>query len=171
MKPLNGSWLFNVDFEEIDTALTYAKFEKNKVTKQPDLESVIKNKFLQEITMKTKLKIGDKVKISKPKVTAGTCWVEGMGMEYYIGMVSRIKCIRCENADLEDIALVFPLSSLTLVEEATEQATEQVTKEIDWEQRRWELVCSILVTDFDIPIADGIEYADTIIKHYKQTLK
>lgn len=116
-----------------------------------------------------KFKIGDKVRIAKPEVTKGTCWVEGMGMEYYIGMTSRIKRIRCENVDLEDFALVFPLSSLILIEEADEQLTEQVTKQIDWEQRRWELATRLYANTSKLSVVDALVQADAFILHYIET--
>ena len=87
----------------------------------------------------SELKIGDKVRISKPEEPEETCWKEGM--QCFISKVSEKEFISSNNAsaDLEDTVYGFPLSSLTLVEEETEQPTEQVAKEIDWEMRRWEL--------------------------------
>lgn len=113
----------------------------------------------------SKLKIGDKVIIIKPKKTAGTCWREAM--RDCIGEISTIRNIDNREATLKDFKWWFPLSSLTLVEEAT----EQVTKQIDWEQRRWELSSKFyLSSDISTPEA-AIKYADTFIEHYKQKIK
>ena len=69
--------------------------------------------------MERVLKIGDKVRITKPENWEKTCWVEGMNR--FIGRVSEIELIYNSGASagLEDIDYIFPLSSLTLVEEAT----------------------------------------------------
>ena len=122
--------------------------------------------------MERELKIGDKVRITKPENWEKTCWVEGMNR--FIGRVSEIESIDniYANANLEDITYVFPLSSLTLIEEATEQVTEQVAeqvaKQIDWEQRRWELACKLFsLTSHE----QAISSADNFIKQYRQTLK
>ena len=180
MKPLNGSWLFNVDFEEIDTALTYAKFEKNKVTKQPDLESVIKNKFLQEITMETKFKVGDKVLLTKPKDTKTDELIWFPKMDKYVGEVFVVKDIGgrvgryyCTN---NEIVLFLCESWLTKIEEqpteqVIEQVTEQVAKPIDWEARRWEMASKIFAETEDITLDSAVRQADIFIKYYKQTLK
>ena len=119
--------------------------------------------------MERKLKIGDTVRITNPKETEGTCWVKGM--EYYIGMVSRINCICCENAYLEDIALVFPLSSLILIEEVDEQPTEKVINQIDWEQRRWDLASKLYAEMENITLESAVRQSEIFIKYYKQTLK
>ena len=115
----------------------------------------------------SELKIGDKVRISKPEEPEETCWKEGM--QCFISKVSEKEFISSNNAraDLEDTVYGFPLSSLTLVEEAD----EQVIKQIDWEQRRWELSSKFyLSSDISTPEA-AIKYADTFIEHYKQKIK
>lgn len=119
----------------------------------------------------SKLKIGDKVRIAKPEVTEGTCWIEGM--ECFISKVSEKEFISSNNAsaDLEDTVYGFPLSSLTLVEEADEQPTEQIAKEIDWEMRRWELAVRFYLELTVRTPQNAIGYADAFIEHYKQTLK
>ena len=101
--------------------------------------------------METKFKTGDKVLLNKPKCPNNNILFWGVEMERYIGDV-----------------LVLPSVVSPLTRE--ERPTEQVIKPIDWEQRRWELVCRILAQE-SMSIADGIEYADAIIKQYKQTLK
>lgn len=177
MKPLNGSWLFNVDFEEIDTALTYAKFEKNKVTKQPELESVNKNKFLQKITMKTKFKIGDKVVVSKPKrpMYKGLYWVTDM--DKCIGKIFEIINV---DIDAREYLLKdgggywFAESWLTKVEEGIiteEPKAVQVAKQIDWEQRRWEMASKIFAETEDITLDSAVRQADIFIEYYKRTSK
>ena len=120
--------------------------------------------------MKRKLKIGDKVRITKPEVTKGTCWIAAM--RGCVGEVSIIKNIDNKEATLKDFDWWFPLSSLTLVEEVTEQVTEQpteqATKQIDWEQRRWELACKLFsLTSHE----QAISSADNFIEQYRQTLK
>ena len=127
----------------------------------------------------SKLKIGDKVRITKPEEPEETCWIEGM--ERFIGKVSEKEFISSNNAsaDLEDTVYGFPLSSLTLVEETTEQVTgqvteqptEQVVKNIDWEQRRWEMASKIFAETEDITLDSAVRQADIFIKYYKQTLK
>lgn len=121
--------------------------------------------------MKRELKIGDKVRITKPKVTAGTCWIEAM--RDCIGEVSIIRNIDNREATLKDFKFWFPLSSLTLVDDAAEQVTEQVTeqvvKQIDWEQRGWELLSSLILQGRYIDVAIGL--VETAIEKYKQTLK
>ena len=122
--------------------------------------------------MESKFKVGDKVLLNKPKdtKTSELIWFPKMdkydGKEFVVrdigGRVGRYYCTN------DGVSLFLCESWLTKSEE---QPTEQVTKSIDWENRRWELVCSILVPDFDIPIADGINLVDDLIKQYKQTLK
>ena len=115
--------------------------------------------------MERELKIGDKVRISKPKKTAGTCWIEGM--RDCIGEISTIRNIDNREATLKDFKWWFPLSSLTLVEEAT----EQVTKQIDWEQRRWDMASKFYL-DPNVGTPESvIRQVDTFIDYYKQTLK
>ena len=116
--------------------------------------------------MKRELKIGDKVRINKPKVTAGTCWIDAM--RDCIGEVSIIRNIDNREATLKDFKWWFPLSSLTLVKEATEQVAEQVSNPIDWEKRRWELASKLFsLTSHE----QAISSADNFIERYKQTLK
>lgn len=127
----------------------------------------------------SELKIGDKVRITKPKETEETCWKEGM--QRFISKVSEKEFISSNNAsaDLEDTVYGFPLSSLTLVEEATEQPSEQVTKQvtkqvakkIDWEQRRWELAVRFYLEPTVKTQQNAIGYADAFIEYYKKTLK
>ena len=125
----------------------------------------------------SELKIGDKVRITKPKVTAGTCWIEAM--RDCIGEISTIRNIDNREATLKDFKWWFPLTSLTLVEEATEQPTEQVTKQvtkqvakkIDWEQRRWELAVRFYLEPTVKTQQNAIGYADAFIEYYKKTLK
>ena len=119
----------------------------------------------------SELKIGDKVRISKPEEPEETCWKEGM--QCFISKVSEKEFISSNNAsaDLEDTVYGFPLSSLTLVEEETEQLTEQVTKQIDWEMRRWELAVRFYLELTVRTPQNAIGYADAFIEHYKQTLK
>ena len=119
----------------------------------------------------SELKIGDKVRISKPEEPEETCWKEGM--QCFISKVSEKEFISSNNAsaDLEDTVYGFPLTSLTLVEEATEQLTEQVTKQIDWEQRRWELASKFYLDPRLMSAKAAIEQADIFIEDYKQTLK
>ena len=121
--------------------------------------------------MKRELKIGDTVRIIKPKKTAGTCWIAAM--RGCVGEVSIIKNIDNKEATLKDFDWWFPLSSLVLVEEVTEQVTEQVAeqvaKQIDWEQRGWELLSSLILQGRHIDVAVGL--VETAIEKYKQTLK
>ena len=125
--------------------------------------------------MERELKIGDKVRIAKPKVTKVTCWIEVM--ERFIGKVSEIEFISSDksSAKLKNIGYIFPLTSLTLVEEETEQVTEQpteqVTKQIDWEQRRWELASKFYLDPNVSTPESATRQADTFIDYYKQTLK
>ena len=116
----------------------------------------------------SELKIGDKVRISKPEEPEETCWKEGM--QCFISKVSEKEFISSNNAsaDLEDTVYGFPLSSLTLVEEETEQPTEQVTKEIDWEQRRWELAGKFYLDPRLMSAEAAIEQADIFIEKYKK---
>lgn len=121
--------------------------------------------------MKRELKIGDKVRISKPEESEETCWKEGM--QCFISKVPEKEFISSNNAsaDLEDTVYGFPLSSLTLVEEADEQPTEQVAKQIDWEQRRWD-VASKFYLDSNVSTPESaIRQVGTFIDYYKQTLK
>lgn len=185
MKPINGSWLFNVDFEEIDTALTYAKFEKNKVTKQPELESVIKNKFLQEITMKTKFKVGDRVLVTKPTaqgvktVDASNTWTVWIpDMDRFDKSVMTIYSIENDQYGIYKLfdgdGYCFQESWLTKVEEGIiteEPKAVQVAKQIDWEQRRWEMASKIFAETEDITLDSAVRQADIFIEYYKRTLK
>ena len=119
----------------------------------------------------SKLKIGDKVRIAKPEEPEETCWIEGM--ECFIGKVSEIEFISSNksSAKLKNIGYIFPLTSLTLVEEETEQPTEQVTKEIDWEQRKQELACKLYLK-YEMHTPDSvIKQANLFIEDYKQKLE
>ena len=118
----------------------------------------------------SELKIGDKVRISKPEEPEETCWKEGM--QCFISKVSEKEFISSNNAsaDLEDTVYGFPLSSLTLVEEVTKQVTEKVAKQIDWEQRRWELACKFYL-EYDTSTPEfSISQADIFIEKYKKAL-
>ena len=124
--------------------------------------------------METKYKVGDKVLATKPNrqdhSEVRLVWLTGMNK--FDKQILTIKKIDNSNniylCIKDGQSFWYHESWLT---KAEEQPTEQVTKSIDWENRRWELVCSILVPDFDIPIADGINLVDDLIKQYKQTLK
>ena len=122
--------------------------------------------------METKFKVGDKVLLNKPKYKYNNAIIWQKEMERYVGDIFEVVSVNADSklyyCDGKYINNWFHESWLT---KAEEQPTEQVTKSIDWENRRWELVCSILVPDFDIPIADGINLVDDLIKQYKQTLK
>lgn len=111
--------------------------------------------------METKFKIGDLVKINKPKESEKDCWLSTM--DVYIGQISKITLIDDYSAKLEDFAWWFPLSSLT---KAEEQPNEPATKKIDWEQRRWELLCNLILKDRDINYA--IEIIDKAIEYCKK---
>ena len=118
----------------------------------------------------SELKIGDKVRISKPEEPEETCWKEGM--QRFISKVSEKEFISSNNAsaDLENTVYGFPLSSLTLVEEVTKQVTEKVAKQIDWEQRRWELACKFYL-EYDTSTPESsISRADIFIEKYKKAL-
>lgn len=127
--------------------------------------------------MGRELKIGDKVRITKPKVTAGTCWIEAM--RGCIGEVSIIRNIDNREATLKGFKWWFPLSSLILINEATEQPSEQVTeqvteqvaKQIDWEQRRWEMASKFYLDPNVSNPESAIRQVDLFIEYYKQTLK
>ena len=117
----------------------------------------------------SELKIGDKVRITKPEEPEETCWKEGM--QCFISKVSEKEFISSNNAsaDLEDTVYGFPLSSLTLVEEVTKQVTEKVAKQIDWEQRRWELLTALvlnktLIEEVMVITDNAIEYCKKAIQ-------
>ena len=127
--------------------------------------------------MEAKFKIGDKVLLNNPKDKHNGALTWQTDMECYIGDIlevigldTDIKTYYCEG---EDFGCWVNESWLTKVGEGIieEESRIEEIKPIDWEQRRWELVCSILIPDFDIPIADGINLVDDLIKQYKQTLK
>lgn len=119
--------------------------------------------------MKRELKVGDKVRITKPEVTKGTCWIAAM--RGCVGEVSIIKNIDNKEATLKDFDWWFPLSSLVLVEEVTEQVTEQVAKQIDWEQRKWDLASKLYAEMENITLESAVRQSEIFIKYYKQTLK
>lgn len=197
MKPINGSWLFNVDFEEIDTALTYAKFEKNKVTKQPELESVIKNKFLQKITMETKFKRGEWVKITKPEnttdINVGIIWIDEMDVfNEQIKQIVKIQPWRnsniyylkgCEEHFFEESWLSKVNGGELGISKYLESIIQRWEQErqylplyiqnpqIDWEARRWEMASKIFAETEDITLDSAVRQADIFIEYYKRTLK
>lgn len=126
--------------------------------------------------METKFKVGDKVLLNKPKCPNNNILFWGLEMERYIGDVFEVARVDADNkiyyCEGEYAGYWFCESWLTKVGEGIikEEPKTEERKPIDWETRRWELVCRILAQE-SMSIADGIEYADVIIKQYKQTLK
>lgn len=126
--------------------------------------------------METKFKVGDKVLLNKPKEQGVGEFIWISSMDKFDGEVFVVKetggragRYYCTN---DETTFFLPESWLTKVGEGIikEEPKTEERKPIDWETRRWELVCRILAQE-SMSIADGIEYADVIIKQYKQTLK
>ena len=117
--------------------------------------------------MESKFKVGDNVLVSLPEDDLSKL-PEIKELNGKIFPISKIVDMG-ESALYEVGGFIFYREYLEKVESSDVTLTEP-TKGIDWEQRRWELVCRILAQE-SMSIADGIEYADAIIKQYKQTLK
>lgn len=129
-----------------------------------------------------KFKKGDKVIISNTSKESTRFAKWATGMDKYNGKVTTIVDWVCSDQYVlysmeENIGYWFDESWLTKAEDSSDQIPElsgkkplpdEIAKAINWEQRRWDLISTLVLNGKHIEIAIGI--ADETILRYIETL-
>ena len=122
--------------------------------------------------MESKFKIGDKVLVTKPKERGADSFFWDASLAGVNGKILIVKDISKSTGRYyfvnNGVDFFLCESWLTKVEDEaiTEEPKVVELKSIDWEQRRWELLCQLIIQGKHIDVAMGI--VDTAIEKYKK---